>query len=58
MTKEQVKWAMTQEWFRECQEIGFNITPTYKVRVSDGLLKWFTDYNELLYWVNKNKEQS
>lgn len=52
MTKEQVKWAMTHDWYREYQEIGFNITPIYKVRVSDGILKWFTDYNELLIWVS------
>ena len=57
MTKEQVRWAMAQEWFREYQEIGFNITPIYKVRVSNGMLKWFSDYNELVSWVNKNKEQ-
>jgi hypothetical protein len=53
VTKEQVKWAMTHEWYREYQEIVVNITPTYKVRVSDGMLKWFSDYNELLSWVSQ-----
>lgn len=52
MNAEQVKWAMAQGWYREHQEIGFNITPTYKVRVSDGMLRWFTDYNELLLWTS------
>lgn len=56
MNAEQVKWAKTQEWYREHQEIGFNITATYKVRVSDGMLKWFTDYNDLLLWARQLQE--
>jgi hypothetical protein len=58
MTKEQVKWAMTHKWFREYKEIGNNITPTYKVRVSDGMLTWFSGYNDLLKWVSQLEQNS
>lgn len=54
MTSDQVKWAKEQLWFREYREIGNNITPIYKVRISDGgLLLWFSDYNELVKHLKK-----
>jgi hypothetical protein len=44
---------MTQDWYREYYEIGNNISPVYKVRVSDsGVLIWFLDFNKLKSWVN------
>jgi hypothetical protein len=56
MTQDQVRWAMQYDWYRDNEEIGFKITPIYRVRISDdGLLLWFSDYDKLMSWFESYK---
>lgn len=54
MTEEQLKFLLTQDCYREHEQIGNTITPIYRVRVcKGGILRWFDDFHKLANWMTE-----